>query len=62
MKYNQIDQEQILLSMDIYEVMQLSKSLEDTTLTRETMETLYDLDQIIFAYYRELERRSSHGC
>lgn len=58
MKFNRIEKEQIHLSMNIYEVMQLSKLLEEANLTEENMSTLYDLDQIIFAYHRELEKRS----
>lgn len=59
MKLNQIDQEQVLLSMDIHEVMQLSKSLEEANLTKANMKALYDLDQVMFAYHQELARRSS---
>lgn len=53
MKCNCVEQEQILLNMDIDEVMQLSKLLEEAAYTKENMQLLYDLDQVMFAYYRE---------
>lgn len=58
MKFSQIAGERLILSMDIHEIAKISKILEETAFREENMKALYDLDQVIFAYHRELEEKS----
>lgn len=58
MDFHRMEKEKMLVGMNVYEIVQLSKLLEEANITRENMKLLYDLDQLIFAYYRDLEDKS----